>query len=257
MKKIGIIGAGWLGVRLAKHFKGNFEIHTTTTSAGKLNDLKHEGFHPTQIEFSGESVQESLLAWSILHEMDVLIITVNFSKRTELQVLHNRFENISLFIQRFDKQMFLMSSTGVYPQTVGEITETSFPDEQLQPNIQSVEQQMQNRFPQINVLRLGGLMGDDRYLSKYKIKETAQVANHVHYEDIARAIESMISQQTAGKTYNVVAPEHPTKQAIIDQQTGNTPNNLQIAVDGRIVTTEKLEQELNFAYKHPDPRYFK
>lgn len=252
-----MIGAGWLGLRLAQHFKANFEIHTTTRTANKYSGLKAENLHPTLMEFSGEQVQE-IHPWSELQKMDVLIITVNFSKRTEIPTLHNRFENVSRFAQGFDKQMILMSSIGVYPQIDQEIDEDTLPENDLQPNILSVEQQMRHQFPQLNILRLGGLMGDDRYLSKYKIKDTHQRANHIHYEDIAGVIAHMIDRKSTGKTYNVVAPEHPTKQAILNQQLGQEEHTSDVKEpSGRIVSTQKLQNELGYEYQHPDPRFFK
>ncbi len=246
-----------MGLRLARHFKGKFEVHPTTRSAEKYEGLKKEGFRPTRIEFPGDQVQGSLMKWSLLEKMDVLIITVNFSKKTEIPVLDARFENVHRFLNGFKKQIFLMSSIGVYPQMAGEITEDTTSVEELQPNIWSVEQQMRRYFPQINVLRLGGLMGDDRYLSKYKIADTTQMANHVHYEDIARVIEHMISLQSSGMIYNVVAPEHPTKQAILDQQLGNTKTKEIAAPSVRIVSSKKLMTELEYTFKHPDPRFFR
>lgn len=257
MKKIGIIGAGWLGVRLANYFKEIFEVHTTTRTADKFEELRVASLHPTMMEFSGEQVQQSIQPWSEISDIDSLIITVNFSKRTDIEVLKNRFENVSRFIKGFDKQVFLMSSIGVYPPLEQDIDEDTLPENELQPNIWSVEQQMRKYFPQINILRLGGLMGDDRYLSKYKIKESHQVANHIHYEDIAGVISHMIKFGNNGKTYNVVAPEHPTKQSILDEQLGQSGTDSSTAPFGRIVSPKKLQTELGYIYKRPDPRFFK
>lgn len=256
MKKMGIIGAGWLGIRLATYFKETFEIYTTTRAADKFESLKQENLHPTLMEFSGEQVQP-IQPWSELKELDLLIITVNFSKRTELSVLKNRFENVSRFIRGFERPIFLMSSIGVYPQVEREIDEDTLTETELQPNIRSVELQMQAAFPQINILRLAGLMGDDRYLSKYKIKDTHQVANHIHYEDIAGVIKKMVEVESSAKTYNVVAPEHPTKQAILNHQLGQTNAQNFEKSSGRIVLTKKLINELGYVYQRPDPRFFK
>lgn len=257
MKKIGIIGAGWLGVRLANYFNENFEVYTTTRTADKFEDLRNAGLHPTMMEFSGEQVQDAIQPWSELSNIDSMIITVNFSKRTDIEVLKNRFENVSRFMKGFDKQVFLMSSIGVYPPLEQEIDENTLPEIELQPNIWSVEQQMRQHFPQINILRLGGLMGDDRYLSKYKIKDTSQVANHIHYDDIVGVIEQMIKVQSSGKVFNVVAPEHPTKQAIVDEQLGQSSTDASEVPYGRIILTQKLQMELGYEYQRPDPRFFK
>ncbi|MDW3193670.1 MAG: hypothetical protein R8G66_14970 [Cytophagales bacterium] len=256
MKKMGIIGAGWLGIRLARLFNENFEIYATTRSADKFESLIQEKIHPTMMEFSGEQVQP-IQPWSELKQLDLLILTVNFSKRTEISVLKNRFENVSRFIKGFEGPIFLMSSIGVYPSMEMEIEEDTITESELQPNIRSVELQMQTAFPQINILRLAGLMGDDRFLSKYKIKDTHQAANHIHYEDIAGVIEKMISVKSSAKTYNVVAPKHPTKQDIMDQQLGEATTIEAEKPAGRIILTKKVINELGYVYKRPDPRFFK
>ncbi|SKB79019.1 hypothetical protein SAMN05660477_01116 [Soonwooa buanensis] len=252
MKKIGIIGCGWLGFRMAKHFFSTHEIFATTTSDDKIKMLSDLSFQAFKIDFdTGEFLKPN----EIWKNLDVIIITIPFSKSADFEVLKNRFENLSSFLKNFEKPIFLMSSIGVYPQIEEEISETNLDESLLNPNIFGIENLMKKNFPQINILRLGGLMGDDRYLSKYKIKEPQQIVNHIHFEDISRIVEKIIDENLQSKTYNLVAPLHPTKQQVVDFQTKNIEAKIEESFGRKIISTN-LENDLKYEFLHPDPRKF-
>lgn len=253
---IGIIGCGWLGLKIAKHLKQEHDIFVTTTSKTKENHLQDLGLNPTLINFLDSDIIENHNYWERLHEIDSLIITVPFSKRTSITLLKNRFSNLSLFIDNFDKQVFLMSSIGIYPQTDIEITETTFTEKDLNPSILFVERFMRERYPQINILRLGGLMGANRVFSNYKVSNLNQVVNHVHYVDICNIIEKMIALKISNKTYNVVAPLHPTKSAVISYQKGDKAHEEIDDSFGRRVQSDKLQTELEYRFTYPNPITF-
>lgn len=84
---IGIIGCGWLGLKIAKHLKQEHDIFVTTTSKTKENHLQDLGLNPTLINFLDSDIIENHNYWERLHEIDSLIITVPFSKRTSITLL--------------------------------------------------------------------------------------------------------------------------------------------------------------------------
>ncbi|MEO6902896.1 MAG: epimerase [Bacteroidia bacterium] len=258
MNKIGIIGCGWLGIRLVQHLKEGDEIYTTIRSEDKKEELISKGFNPIIVSFSDEVLQD-FKDLKQFAELDLIIITVPFSKSANINLLKNRFENISLFLGKFEKQIFLMSSIGIYPQIEQEIAEDNIPEEQLNQSILFVEKLMKDHYPQLNILRLAGLMGDDRVFSKYATQSTNQIVNHVHYNDICNVIEEMINLKTHSKTYNIVAPKHPTKFEIINYQKNNILKNddNENKSLGRKILSKKSELELNYIYKHPNPILFK
>ena len=253
MKKIGIIGCGWLGFRMAKYFVATNEIFATTTSDDKVKMLSELGFQTFKIDFDEEELLKLNDIWL---NLNIIIITIPFSKSADFEVLKKRFGNLSLFIKGFDKPIFLVSSIGIYPQIEQEITENNLDETLLNPNIFGIENLMKTNFPQINILRLGGLMGDDRYLSKYKIKAPQQIVNHIHFEDISRIVEKMITENLQSKTINLVAPLHPTKKQVVDFQTKNSETEIEESF-GRKIVSEYLESDLKYEFLHPDPRKFK
>ena len=258
MEKIGIIGCGWLGLHLAKHLSEQYKIYCTATSEEKCSQLEKLGFESEVHTFSDVEIESDAKPWDILKELDAIIITIPFPKNTEFSGLRTRFENVVQFIRNFDKTIFLMSSIGIYPQIDEEMNETNVLKEYLNQNILGIENLMRNEFPQMNILRLAGLMGGSRVFSNYKISNPEQIVNHVHYEDICLIIEKMISRKMISKTYNVVAPQHPTKQEVIDFQTHKKDtNHLSDQKKGRKIVSSTLETELDYQFIHPDPKKFK
>ncbi|AWL77504.1 Rossmann-fold NAD(P)-binding domain-containing protein [Capnocytophaga canimorsus] len=256
MNKIGIIGCGWLGLHLAKHFASENKVFTTTTSVEKQITLQTMGFEATQIFFPEEHTLEKTKIWECLQELETIIITIPFSKNTDIKRLENKFQNMLRFISNYNKSIFLMSSIGIYPQVEQPISEHTFQDEQLHQNMLYIENQFKKQFPQINILRLGGLMGGTRMLSKYKVSNLDQAVNHVHYEDVCLIVKKMILKHFVGKTYNIVAPLHPTKKQIIDYQNKIIDNYSPITNQGRIILGTLCSQELDYQYKHTNPIEF-
>lgn len=254
MKTLGIIGCGWLGLHLANHFSANYKIYTTTITQQKAEQLKNQNFNPTIIQFSDEKSISDTEEWEVLQELEAITITIPFGKKTDIQRLENRFENIKNFIKNYQKPLFLMSSTSIYPDMVTEITENTFAEKELNPNILSIENLMKEAFPQINILRLGGLMGGSRQLKNYPVKDLEKLVNHIHYEDICKIVELMIQKNIRSKIYNVVAPLHPSKWEVI---TGKMyPNNSCPPKKSRIIVSDMMIKDLKYHFLHPNPIFF-
>jgi len=252
--KIGIIGCGWLGNYIAQHFVGDYTICCTTRSHQKQIELTAKGYHCLAIQFDEmDNLQKTY--WDELNLLDCIIITIPFSKRENMDTLTHRFKNICAFIKGYDKQLFLMSSIGIYPEKDLYIDENTILEDELNPTILNIEKLMKSTFPQLNILRLGGLMGGSRVFSNYDVTPTQQVVNHVHFEDICLIIEKMILKKSKSTTYNVVAPLHPTKKEIIDYQKGGKIS-LDIEKFGRKISSNLLQKELDYEFLHPDPRTF-
>lgn len=251
MKKIGLIGYGWLGSRVSRSFSDSFEIYTTTTSPEKLQDIRSEGIHADLVVFS-EYEKEFPDEWSIAADLDVMIITVPFSeKRTPHDTLKKRLAKLISFIGKFEKQVFFMSSTGVYSDKPEVFTEEMLPSEDV-----FVESMVKKAFPQVNILRLGGLMGDERLLKNFNVSNLSGVVNHIHYKDVAAVIKTIINKEIKGKEYNVAAPLHPSKQAVIAAQNNHVADDTEHIGKQRIISSEKLISELNYTFIYPDPTTF-
>lgn len=250
MKKLGIIGCGWLGNHIAERLSDQCQIFATTTTESKVGELQSKGYQTTLINFPNE-LDAEMKEWEAVKELDAIIISVPFSGIRGAQIpMNDKRENLLKFIGDFKGQLFLASSTGVYPETEKEFTE----DDQPAKDVES-ESFILEKFPKTNILRLAGLMGDQRLLKNYNISNLDQLVNHIHYADICLVIEKMLDNQSESKVYNVVAPIHPNKEEVINAQK-DLPYDGERTTVGRTISPEKLMKELDFEFHYPDPRYF-
>lgn len=250
MKKLGIIGYGWLGNHIAGKVSDRYEIYATTTTESKIEDIQSKGYHATLVSFP-DQLDTGMKEWEVASELDAVIICVPFSGIRGAQIpMHEKRENLLKFLGDFKGQVFLMSSTGVYPQNDQDFKEEDQPAE----NVES-EGFILDQFSQTNILRLAGLMGGERLLKNYNISNLDLLVNHIHYADICSVVEKMLENQSQSKVYNVVAPVKPNKEEVINAQK-DLPYHGERTMIGRTISAEKLISELNFEFQYPDPRYF-
>ena len=250
--KIGIIGCGWLGTRVAQKLEKENEIFVTTRSDENTSDLKKLGFETFQIDFNQKF---ELKTAELFRSLDIIIVSLPVSKKKFSETIS---QNAKEFLGDFKGQMIFFSSVGVYPHEDGIYTEES--KENLNKNIFEAEKFYKNAFPQINILRFGGLMGDERRFSNYfknkAIPQPDDVVNHIHYEDIAEITQLLIQNKIESKIYNIVAPLHPTKEQVLDYQVNNIESKVENLENGRIVLGTLLENELEYNFIKPNPIYF-
>ena len=250
MKKLGIIGCGWLGNHIAERVSDQYEIFATTTTSSKVEDLNSKGYLTTLISFADE-LNSDMKQWEAAADLDAIIISVPFSGIRGAKIsMTERRKNLLRFVGDYKGQVFFTSSTGVYPQTDKEFKEEDQPAVEVESESFILQQ-----LPQTNILRLAGLMGDQRLLKNYNISDLDQLVNHIHYADICSVIEKMLDKHSESKVYNVVAPIHPNKEEVINAQK-DLPYDGERTTVGRTVSPEKLIKDLDFEFQYPDPRYF-
>ena len=101
-------------------------------------------------------------------------------------------------------------------------------------------------------------MGDERNLQKLfknrSPENPEKATNYIHYEDILAIVEMIFKSENKSEIYNLVAPEHPTIAEVLgldqDENSSISENS------SRIVSSEKLIQNFNYKFIHPNPKYF-
>ncbi|MDT0605917.1 NAD-dependent epimerase/dehydratase family protein [Croceitalea rosinachiae] len=220
-KSIGILGCGWLGTPLAKSLiaKGN-SIKGTTTSEHKLEFLKMKGIVPYQITLTQKKVEGDIQ--NFLMDLEVLIINIPPGlRKTTTGSFVKRMEKLLDCLNKSKvKHLLFVSSTSVYGNVEGEITEETIPEPITESGKQllMVEQKLKsNQTFSTTIIRFGGLIGPNRHPINYLkgktgLKNGEELINLIHLNDCILMIETILQHNYWGLVFNGVYPYHPTKK---------------------------------------------
>ncbi len=220
------MGCGWLGLPLAQSLiVDDYDVHGTTTSENKLNILQKEGITPFLISLTEEKIVGDIS--DFLADIEVLIINVPPKLRGENK--ENYVKKMQLLLEAVKaaktKKIIFVSSTSVFGNIEGEVTEESIP----QPSAESGKQLLasENLFKntpklQTTIIRFGGLIGPDRHpvtmLSGRKgLKNGNHPVNLIHLDDCISILSLVIKNNWWGEIFNAVYPLHPAKKEYYHQ----------------------------------------
>lgn len=234
-KTIGVIGCGWLGLPLAISLvQDGHLVHGSTTAREKLTLLKEKDIVPFQIALSEDKIEGYISGF--LRDVDILIVNVPPRLRGEnkenyvqkIQLLHQEVKNSAV------QKVVFVSSTSVYGDVEGEVTEETIP----QPSTESGKQLLasENIFVkdtdlQATIIRFGGLIGPNRHpitmlSGRQNLSNGNAPINLIHLDDCIRIIKSVIAYSWWNEIINGVYPEHPSKQKYYSLEARN--RNLQV-----------------------------
>lgn len=186
--KISIVGLGWFGSSLAQ----------------MLDDHEVSGTHRTDLNETNTPT-ESIM------DADVLVINIPPFK--------NQLEWFKSWNWSKKTHVIFISSTSVYGQESGDLDESVIPG----PNTENgklllEEEEWIKTFPFHTVIRFGGLLGKNRHPGKVlsgrkNISGGNQPVNLLHLDDAVGFTKLVIEQKLINRTFNLVNPEHPTREA--------------------------------------------
>lgn len=234
------------------------EVWVTTTTEMKVERFRNQGLNPVLLNFD-----TAVTLAGLPRQYDYVLNSVPASSRYTLEEIGNKFCHVRHILEElvFKKHVFL-SSVGIYPDSDG------FFDENwsgvLNERLLSAEQEMLQVENTI-IFRLGGLFGKNRILAKYfsgKVcKIGTQSANFIHLDDVVMLLAKSFSVSAPGGIYNIVAPEHPTKQEVILASAAKYGFDLPLSFEPgmdfqKIVSGRKITECLDYTFKYPSPLYF-
>ncbi|CAM3643643.1 SDR family NAD(P)-dependent oxidoreductase [Flavobacterium chungbukense] len=270
MKKISILGCGWLGFPLAKKLieKGN-SIKGSTTSENKLSIFENAGISPFLVNLSeDEETLESESINNFLAESEILIIDIPPKLRTadpnsEKKIFVEKIENLIPFIEKSSvKKVLFVSSTSVYGDANTLITEETIPNPETESGKQLflVENLLQkDKNFETTILRFGGLIGEDRHPVKFlagkeNLENPDAPVNLIHQNDCISIIEEIINQSKWNDVFNAVAPFHPTRaeyytQKAIEKSLILPKFSFQKSNIKKVISSKKIENDLSYQFK--------
>lgn len=253
MKKITIIGLGWLGLPLAEHLqKGGWKVVGTKRN---VDDCPIECY---KLDLNEQHFPQAL---SQKLKSQAMVIAVPPSKISEEAYLNGIQKLVVQAVEHGLKHLIFISSTSVLPQQAGEFDEKSAIT--CHSTTAKLEQWLQVLRIDCDVLRLAGLVGKQRHPVKYLagkigLSGANQPVNLVHLEDCIAAISLLLENPKGQRIFHLCAPRHPTREAFyqtVAAQKGLQP--LQFLPDNqpleRIILAEKICEELGFQYLYPNP----
>ncbi|MDP5198275.1 NAD-dependent epimerase/dehydratase family protein [Flavobacterium sp. DG2-3] len=231
MKQISILGCGWLGLPLAKNLiaKGH-SVNGSTTSENKLSLLKDAGINPFLVTVESDSVSENINVF--LAESKILIIDIPPKLRAvdpnaEKKAFAEKIKNLIPFIEKSTvKKVLFISSTSVYGDDNGIVTEETIPNPDTESGKQLVVAEkllQENQNFETTILRFAGLIGEDRHpvtflAGKENLENPDAPINLIHRNDCIEIIEEIINQSKWNEVFNAAAPFHPTREEYYSQK---------------------------------------
>lgn len=265
IRTVSIIGCGWTGLALAEALIADgMTVKGSVTTEHKCQTLRLRGILPYQIRFSPEPDGPGDLA--DLLATDVVVISLPpMRKADDLESFHaTQIQRLcqAILAARVPYVLYL-SSTSVYPEQYQIATEDSPLVQDFSPVVLAETVLRQQAGFETTILRLGGLMGYDRIPGKTLAgKSTAtgnMPVNFVHRDDVIAAIGQIITEGHWGKTYNLVAPAHPTRKQVYEQAAAKWHFAMPV-FEGespwKLVTSDLIVRDLRFTFKYPDPLAF-
>ncbi|WP_175402717.1 Rossmann-fold NAD(P)-binding domain-containing protein [Mangrovivirga cuniculi] len=263
---VAIAGCGWTGLPLGKKLSiDNYQVKGSVRHDEKITILNNAGITPYLMNLPDEVNKR------FFTENDFLVISIPAGTKSGkgklyLESIREIIKQLKLLSPGLSK-VILLSSIGIYPHDEGQWTEDSgFELESDKQNIiRTAEKLIQENFENNLILRLGGLMGYDRYLAKYYLKKDIldidpTPVNYVHRDDVIDVVIEGIQKDHRG-IYNVVAPEHPPKYEVIQNSAHSKsvklpPSGKKLTPESRTISGKKLMNEWDFGFKYPDPNRF-
>jgi len=250
-----IIGCGWLGMSLANSLLQNGDVVSgTTTSTERLNSLNEKGIKTEVFNLNSQ------ISTELIDISQVVVLSIPpFDKTNPLTYAKSLVHLVRQF--KSTTQFIFLGSTGVYPQKSGIFSEEyEFEKEEQESSLFQAEKLLEEFLKErLTILRLGGLFDDARHpiyhlAGRIGVKNPYGKINFVGKNDIITVIQELVSQKKLGGTYNLVYPDHPTREEYYTKKAKQLkliPPKFEYESNViREVTSQKIQLKLNFEFKH-------
>ena len=268
MKKVAVVGLGWLGMPLAMSLTARgWRVTGSKTTQDGVEAARMSGIEGYTLRLEPELVCETD-DLDALMDVDALVITLPARRSGPgeefyLQAMQELVD--SALAYRIPRIIFT-SSTSVYGDVQGTVKEGTARNPVTASGrvLKELEDWLHN-LPgtSVDILRLAGLVGPGRHPGRFFAGKTAPDGEHgvnlVHLEDVIAAITLLLQAPKGGHIYNICAPSHPARNVFYPQMArllGMEPPQFRDSMDngkGKIIDGSRICNELGFEYQYPDP----
>ncbi|MBP2198317.1 SDR family oxidoreductase [Pantoea cypripedii] len=269
MKKVAIVGLGWLGMPLAMALTARgWQVTGSKTSPDGVDAARRCGIEACQLVLTPELECEAD-DLDTLMSVDALVVTLPASRTVQggedyMQAVQNVVDTALAYKV---PRIIFTSSTSVYGPGPGVMKERSplRPETVAGKTLVALENWLHD-LPgtSVDIVRLAGLVGPNRHpgrflAGKIDLSDGSHVVNLVHLDDVVEAIVLLLQTPKGGRVYNLCAPKHPTRSEFyptVARQLGLTPPTFVAEIQGNVgksIDGRAICDELGFEYSWSDP----
>lgn len=252
IKKISILGCGWLGFPLTQYLMTmGYRVKSSTRSLNRYNKLIEAGLPAFVFDIDNPQNQMSDFL-----QTDLLVINITSKNLQGFARLISEIEQAGV------KKVLFVSSTSVYGNINKLIGEEDHAELESSPLFQIEQMFVQNPTFLTSIVRFSGLIGYSRHPGRFfrsgKIIPQADApVNLIHRDDCIGIISLIIEQEVWGEVFNACADTHPSKREFYSHTRKllglNAPEFANDAESGyKIISNNKLKRMLGYQFKYPD-----
>lgn len=254
LPNLSIIGCGYLGKIVLKHFK------KTSLFAHIYASYHHH--KDQEVEVLANGYYQLSRAPSSFFDSDYIFIFI--SPRGNYKNYSSTISSILKLIPK-GKRIILTSSSSVYPREPGVYCEKSpiNPDKESSAfYLRDVENAVINFNEHSSVIRLTGLFDDQRHparsLSKKgSVTQGRAPVNLIHTHDVPSFLENLLKEKKIYQEINLVSPIHPSKKDFYTKECQRL--NLEVpkfeeSGNDRIIKSDIVGVEIPFNFEFSNPR---
>ena len=251
-KTVSILGTGWLGLPLARHFlSAGYRVKGSTTSQRRLAELSALGVEPYVIDVDRMSGN-----YKGFLQADILIINIPSKNLEGFSALLEAIERSEV------ENVLFVSSTSVYENSNKTVTESDGKKSARNP-LSAIEMLFENSDKvKTTIVRFGGLIGYSRNPGRFfrngkTVAHPDAPVNLIHRDDCIGIISQIVGQEVWGEVFNGCADTHPTKREFYTHAAESAGSDVPEFADSgaapfKVISNQKVKQVLNYGFLHPD-----
>ncbi|MFT4271318.1 MAG: SDR family oxidoreductase [Pantoea sp.] len=269
MKKVAIVGLGWLGMPLAMALATRgWQVTGSKTSPDGVDAARRCGIEAFQLVLTPELECEAEDLEALM-SVDALVVTLPASRTVQggedyMQAVQNVVDTALAYKV---PRIIFTSSTSVYGSGPGVMKEHSplRPETVAGKTLVALESWLHD-LPgtSVDIVRLAGLVGPNRHPGRFlagktDLRDGTHVVNLVHLDDVVDAIVLLLQTPKGGHVYNLCAPKHPARcefYPTVARQLGLVPPTFLVESPGnagKVIDGNTICDELGFEYSWNEP----
>lgn len=263
---VGIIGAGWLGAKLAQTLiSRHFSVQATTQSSERIERLTLDNIPVEQLVLPIDGQEVSQLH-AFTQQVLVVCIPPQLKKgRTDYPL---KIQQIVKSAEAGNvKHLILLSTTAIYNGLSGSVSESN----SLELTADKVavlleaEQNAQAFNGRTSILRLAGLIGPNRHPGGFfkkgrRLKDPHVSINLIHQKDVIELIIALIKNEQCEGVFNAASRTHISKgqfyrlasESLTDYKIDPNVINLECKLEGKIIQSDKIRETLHYQFYFDD-----